>query len=140
MDNKEFTLSVYNTITKEYENVVVTEDVFNTYRRSYWNEDNNDKLHRKEIPFSNLKCCEDGSIDNFREFASEQDNPEKIIEEKFELELVIKALEILTAKEKITFVIFAFYDMSQNKIARLLSVNQSTVNRNLKRAIEKLKK
>ena len=77
MDKKIFTLSVYNTITKEYEDVVVTEEIFNTYRRSYWNEDKNDKRHKIAIPFSNLKCCEDGSIENFREFASEQDNPDK---------------------------------------------------------------
>lgn len=140
MDNKIFKLSVYNTITKQYEDILVTEDVFNTYRRSYWNEEKNDKRHKIAIPFCNLKCCEDGSIDNFHEFASEQNNPEKIIEEKSELELVIKALEILTEKEKKSFVFSAFYDMSQSQIARLLSSNQSTVNRNLKRAIEKLKK
>ena len=79
MDNKEFTLSVYNTITKEYEDVVVTEEIFNTYRRSYWNEDKNDKRHKIAIPFSNLKCCEDGSIDNFREFASNKNNPEELL-------------------------------------------------------------
>ena len=76
----------------------------------------------------------------FHDFISNIDNPEKIIEEKSELELVTKALEIITEKEKKAFVLSIFYDMSQSKIAKLLSVNQSTVNRNLNRAKEKLKK
>ena len=138
--DKVFSLSVYNTITKKYEYVEVSEEIFNTYRRLNWNQKSNQKRHKAEMPFCSLKCPEGSSIENFHEFSSNIDNPEKIIEEKSELELVSKSLKILTEKERKAFVLSVFYDISQSKIARLLNVNQSTVNRNLNRAIEKLKK
>ena len=40
--DKKYTLTVFNTCTREYEEVAVTEEVYRTYYRTGWNiKDNN---------------------------------------------------------------------------------------------------
>lgn len=53
-DNK-YKLNVYNTITKKYEEVEVSAELYNTYRRTGWNIENNDKRYfDHEIQMSSL--------------------------------------------------------------------------------------
>lgn len=43
--DKKYTLTVFNTCTREYEEVAVTEEVYRTYYRTGWNiKDNNQKF------------------------------------------------------------------------------------------------
>ena len=41
--NGKFTLIVFNTCTQEYEEVIVTEEVYRTYCRTRWNIKDNDQ-------------------------------------------------------------------------------------------------
>jgi len=132
MDKKIFTLSVYNTITKEYEDVVVTEEVFNTYRRSYWNEDKNDIRHRKEIPFSNLKCSKNNSTDNFHEFASEKNNPEEL--------LFADNYDVLNYNEQLLLNELYVLKRSERAYAMKICAPKSTIHKRKLAILHKLKK
>ena len=46
MEKEIYTLKVYNTLTKQYEDVVVTKDVYDTYCRTEWNIKDNNMLNR----------------------------------------------------------------------------------------------
>ena len=43
--NNKYKLNVYNTITKKYDEVEVSEELYNVYRRTGWNIENNDKRY-----------------------------------------------------------------------------------------------
>lgn len=46
---KKYTLTVFNTCTREYEEVAVTEEVYRTYYRTGWNiKDNNQRFFDNE--------------------------------------------------------------------------------------------
>lgn len=47
--DKKYTLTVFNTCTREYEEVAVTEEVYRTYYRTGWNiKDNNQKFFDRQ--------------------------------------------------------------------------------------------
>lgn len=78
-----FTLSIYNYASGEYEDVEVTEEVYNTYRRTEWNMDKNDSKHSTNTtPFSNLIGGDGGAYENFSEFISDEHNPVGIVMDK----------------------------------------------------------
>ena len=83
MEKEIYTLKVYNTLTKQYEDVVVTKKVYDTYRRTEWNiKDNDESFYDHEIQISGLIGGEDNGYENFREFIDEEDTPENIVIEQ----------------------------------------------------------
>lgn len=67
--NGKFTLIVFNTCTREYEEVMVTEEVYRTYCRTRWNiKDNDQSFFDHEIQTSGMIGSQDGAYENFREF------------------------------------------------------------------------
>ena len=69
MEKEIYTLKVYNTLTKQYEDVVVTKKVYDTYRRTEWNiKDNDESFYDHEIQISGLIGGEGDGYENFREF------------------------------------------------------------------------
>ena len=53
--DKKYTLTVFNTCTREYEEVAVTEEVYRTYYRTGWNiKDNNQRFFDNEIQMSGM--------------------------------------------------------------------------------------
>ena len=53
----EFKITVFNTITSQYEEIEVAEDVYNEFRRGIWRiAKNEDKHAAHEIPF---KCVQE---------------------------------------------------------------------------------
>ena len=90
------TLQVYNTITKQYETIAVTEEIYNTYRRTEWAIERNDKkIAKNQINFSELFCnYEDfcGSIDY-------QNDPAQIVEKLDEVQRLYSALLQLELSE-----------------------------------------
>ena len=52
---KTYTLTVFNTCTSQYEDIEVTKEVYNEFRRGEWRIEKNDDKHRaNETPFSEL--------------------------------------------------------------------------------------
>lgn len=74
---KTYTLTVFNTCTSQCEDVEVTKEVYNEFRRGEWRIDKNDDKHRaNETPFSELIGGDDGAFENFSEFIDNSQNPE----------------------------------------------------------------
>mgnify|MGYP000533001560 CR=1 FL=1 len=62
-------VSVYDTITKRYVEIEVSEKIRTYYNRTQWNiDDNNKSFYKHEIQFSALKGNINGELENFQEF------------------------------------------------------------------------
>ena len=63
--NGKFTLIVFNTCTQEYEEVIVTEEVYRTYCRTRWNiKDHDQSFFDHEIQTSGMIGSQDGAYEN----------------------------------------------------------------------------
>ena len=95
------TVRVYDTITKRYVEIEVSEKVRTYYDRTQWNIDDNDKsFYKHEIQFSALKGNIDGNLENFHEFRTENDAVEKSVIQNIEVERLYKCLDKLTDDER----------------------------------------
>ncbi len=136
-----FTLSIYNYASGEYEDVEVTEEVYNAYRRTEWNMDKNDSKHSTNTtPFSNLIGGDKGAYENFSEFISDEHNPVGIVMDKLCREALLCALKTLSDDEY--RLIFALYikGKTEREYAKETGIPQKTINDKKHRIIKKLKK
>jgi hypothetical protein len=68
-------VSVYDTITKRYVEIEVSEKIRTYYNRTQWNiDDNNKSFYKHEIQFSALKGNINGELENFKEFRTDDDS------------------------------------------------------------------
>ena len=99
--DKKYTLTVFNTCTREYEEVAVTEEVYRTYYRTGWNiKDNNQRFFDNEIQMSGMIGSQDGAYENFREFVDTINTPENIALEQMMIEALYQAIAALSAEEQ----------------------------------------
>ena len=99
--NGKFTLIVFNTCTQEYEEVIVTEEVYRTYCRTRWNiKDNDQSFFDHEIQTSGMIGSQDGAYENFREFIDAINTPEHIILEQIKKEALYQAISALPAADQ----------------------------------------
>lgn len=141
MINDKYILSVYNFQTREIGKIEVSEEIYHAYRRTGWKIENNDKsFYRHEIQMSALSGGEDGSFENFREFISEEANPENLVERKMLLSALYKALDSLSEPEKKLIQAIYFQGMTEQQYADQVDVAQQVINRKKQRVLEKLKK
>ena len=99
--NGKFTLIVFNTCTREYEEVMVTEEVYRTYCRTRWNiKDNDQSFFDHEIQTSGMIGSQDGTYENFREFIDAINTPEHIILEQMKKEALYQAISALPAADQ----------------------------------------
>ena len=67
--NRVFKLSVFNTITRRYEEIEVTEEIYREYKRTEWAIENDDRSFREhQISFSCLIGGESNNYETFDEF------------------------------------------------------------------------
>ena len=86
---KKNTVRVYDTMSKKYVDVEVSEEVRIHYNRTQWNiDDNNKSFYNHEIQFSALIGGKDGTFENFREFINEHED----VEEKAVYKVLMTAL------------------------------------------------
>lgn len=72
------TVRVYDTISKEYVDIKVSEEICTYYNRTQWNiDDNNKSFYDHEIQFSTLIGGRNDAFENFREFITGYDDVEK---------------------------------------------------------------
>ena len=80
---RKFTLIVFNTCTQEYEEVMVTEEVYRTYCRTRWNiKDNDQSFFDHEIQISGMIGGQDGAYENFGSLLTPSTPPEHIVLEQ----------------------------------------------------------
>ena len=138
-----YTLSVLNTCTGKYEEVEVTKEVYEAYKRSYWNEENRDRsFYKHQATFSSLTGSD--YIDEFHEFAeiSRQRYEEEYFAapDKDRASAFRKALACLTVSE-LQFIKDIYIDKkTEQDIASESNVSQQAISKRKKRILAKLKK
>ncbi len=132
---------VYDTITKKYVEVEVSEEVCKGYNRSQWNIDDNDKsFYKHEIQFSSLKGNIDGSLENFHEFRTENDLVEKRVIRQAKYAELYKCLADLSDDER-TLIFMIYYEgKTEQEVADMLHTSQQNIHKKKKRILCRLNK
>ena len=140
MEKEIYTLKVYNTLTKQYEDVVVTKKVYDTYRRTEWNiKDNDESFYEHEIQISGLIGGEDDAYENFREFIDDVNIPENIFMTSEGMMEVRNAVRILPVQERNLIVALYYERLTENEYADKIGVSQQYVSKSKKKILKKLK-
>lgn len=139
-DNK-YKLNVYNTTTKKYEEVEISEELYNVYRRTGWNIENNDKRYfDHEIQMSSLIGGDKGAYENFREFIDTDNTPENVVLEAMQNEDLIKALSFLDKDELVLINAVYFNRMTMREYSEKYKIPLMTAQDRKTRILKKLKK
>lgn len=132
---------VYDTITKKYVDVEVSEKVRTGYDRSQWNIDDNDKsFYNHEIQFSSLKGNIDGSLENFHEFRTENDLVEKRVIRQVQCEELYKCLAKLSEDERNLIFMIYYEGKTERETADMLHTSQQNIHKKKDRILCKLHK
>ena len=140
MEKEIYILKVYNTLTKQYEDVVVTKKVYDTYRRTEWNiKDNDESFYEHEIQISGLIGGEDDAYENFREFIDDVNIPENIFMTREGMVEVRNAVRVLPVQERNLIVALYYERLTENEYADKIGVSQQYVSKSKKKILKKLK-
>ncbi|MCL2299903.1 MAG: sigma-70 family RNA polymerase sigma factor [Firmicutes bacterium] len=140
MSQENYILSVYNAITGQTENIEVNEAVYKEYRRGNWSIDNSDRrFHNHETPFTELKGGLDSAYENFDEFRSDQDNPERLAIEKLTRQELQQAWSRLADGERELLQALFIEGKSERQTAVALGLPYMTVHSRKIRLLHKLK-
>ncbi len=139
-ENNGCTLSVYNTLTHKKEEIEVSEQVYTAYQRTAWGiKNNNRSFYDHEIQMSGLLGGGNKAFENFREFVSDEKNPEKLVENKLRKAALHKALNCLPKPERELIQAVYFNGMTDQQYAGQLGISQQMINRKKHRILKKLK-
>ncbi len=135
-----YIINVFNSATGNFEDVEVTEAVYNAYRRSGWNMDKNDAKHSaNSTPFSSLIGGDNGTYENFSEFVSETDNPLFIVSDKLARQSLHRALNILSDEETALITALFFEEKTERQYADEIGVFRNAVHKKKVRILKKNK-
>lgn len=130
---KKYKVSVFNTFTSQYEEVEVSKEVFDEYRRGLWRIKKNNKKHCKHTtPFSGLKGFNEES-ENFHELIDEGSDP--INEISFEM-----VLDSLDETERDMVEAIVFRGESKSDYAKTHQITRQAVGQKLQRILKKIEK
>ena len=139
--NYKLTVSVYNTITKQYELIEVSEKVRAEYLRGQGKiYRNNKRFFKHEIQMSSLIGGEDGAYENFREFVNSDNTPESEAMKNSAVSDLHKAISRLTGEEQELIIALFFDGVSEKDYATLTGVSRQAINERKQRIFKKLKK
>lgn len=134
-------VSVYDTITKRYVEIEVSEKIRTYYNRTQWNiDDNNKSFYKHEIQFSALKGNINGELENFKEFRTDDDSVEKCIIRQAEYSELYKCLASLPDDEHSIIIMIYFENKTENEVACFLHTTQQNINKKKRRILCKLNK
>lgn len=139
MDKNE--VSVFNTVTKQYEMVEVSKEVYEVYKRSEWREEKERAVCAvRQVPISSLIGGEFG-LENFHEYielCEDIQNQEEEIEDI--KDKVASAMEELNQDERALIQALFYDELSEMECAALLSISQPAVHKRKVKILAKLKK
>lgn len=131
---------IYDPATGTYVDIEVSNAVYNCYRRTAWSIRYNDRqFYAHEIQFSSLLGGSDGALENFREFLSEEMDPEYILCLGVPEQALSNALAQLTPAELQLLQALALDGQTEREYARQTGLPQKTVHNRKARAIRTLK-
>lgn len=121
-------VSVYDTITKRYVEIEVSEKIRTYYNRIQWNiDDNNKSFYKHEIQFSALKGNINGELENFQEFRTENDDVERRVIQNIKCEKLYSCLNELSEDERRLIFAIYFENKTENEVAGFLHTTQQTL-------------
>jgi len=122
-------IGVYNTLTRKYENVEVSDEVYIAYTRSGWNiDDSNSSFYKHEIQISSLVGDDDANYENFHELSS------------VGIEQIKTAIISLSPDEQMLIRALFFEGVSEREYASRLGIPQRTLNNRKLKLLSKLRK
>ena len=134
-------VSVYDTITKRYVEIEVSEKIRTYYNRTQWNiDDNNKSFYKHEIQFSALKGNINGEFENFQEFRPENDDVERRVIQNIKFEKLYSCLNELSEDERRLIFAIYFENKTENEVAYFLHTTQQNINKKKRRILCKLNK
>ena len=136
-----YVISVKNTFTGKYEEVEVTREIFEAYRRVGWAEENDDRrFYKHQTTFSCLIGNTDNNFENFHEFVavSMAQDDEEFTEDDIS-EMVHNALKSLSEADLKLITDIYFEGKTEKEIAALSNVSQQAIAQRKKRILMKLR-
>ena len=138
---KKNTVRVYDTVSKEYVDVEVSEEVRIHYNRTQWNiDDNNESFYNHEIQFSALIGGKDGTFENFREFINVHEDVEKKAVHKVLVERLYDCLIFLPESNRELIKMLYFENMTERECAEFYGISQKNINKKKAKILCKLNK
>ena len=129
---KKSTVRIYDTISKEYVDIEVSEEVYTYYNRSQWNmDDNDDSFYKHEIQFSALIGGNDGTFENFREFRIENSVEKEVISKLF-TEKLYECLNLLSASDRQLIEMLFFEGKTERECAAYYGISKKNINKKKK--------
>ena len=136
-----YTVKVYNTISNQFEDVAVTKEVYDAYRRTEWNiKDNNESFYEHEIQMSGLIGGEDDGYENFREFVNEENTPERNIVYAEIKKALLESVAELAEEERALVHALYWQGLSEREYSRRSGIPQRTINHRKIYILEKIRK
>ena len=143
MPKKEFYISVYNRAGKKFESIYLNEEQYNAFRRGEWNIRASDrKFYKNEIQFSQLICGKRGSGDdsvdcmdigtayeNFHEFVSNQDDPQRIVEKHMTIDAITDVLTGLDKNDLSLILALYIFGKTEREYAKEIGEHRRKVQR-----------
>ena len=139
---KDYRVSVYNTFTKKYEMVSVTEEVYQVYKKACWDTNNNDRSYRKHVEGQSDLTF--GFEDNFENLDAYVDDCARRYEEAIEIkerhEALEEAMKILSTRDR-NLIQAIYYDgYTEKEYADKIGFSQQAVHKKKKKILELLRK
>lgn len=136
-----YVISVRNTFTGKYEEVEVSREVYEVYRRAEWTDENDRRrFYKHQVPFSCLIGNTDDNFENFHEFVaiSLAQDDEEFTDDDIS-EMVHNALRSLSEAEFKLITELFFEGKTEKEIATLSNVSQQAIAKRKKRILMKLR-
>lgn len=141
MMERTYTVKVYNTISNQFEDVAVTKEIYDIYRRTEWNiKDNNESFYEHEIQMSGLIGGEDDGYENFREFVDEENTPERNIVYAEIKKALLESVAELAEEERALVHALYWQGLSEREYSRRSGIPQRTINHRKIYILEKIRK
>lgn len=136
-EQAEYKIKVFNTFTETVEEIEVSEEVYNEYRRGVWRIKKNNKKHMEHtIPFSSLIIRDGASIDDISEFADMTYAPEPLLEKHETKRAIFK----LPPKERDLITALFFHGLSSREYAKKIKHSQTWIQKKKWKVLKKLEK
>ena len=141
MEKEIYTLKVYNTLTKQYEDTAVTKEVYDEYKRSEWRiEKSNTSFYSHETLLSFLLEESNENSEEYYQLSDVEKSPENILFEKMQSDILHQALLTLSGDELEFFESLVFAEISESEYAVKNGITQQGVNKKKQKIRKKLKK
>lgn len=139
---KNYRVSVFNTITKKYEMVTVTEEIYQVYKKADWDMDNNNRSYRKHVDGqSDLGFGFEDYFENLDAYVDDcARRHEEAIEAKERHEALEEAMKILSTRDRNLIQAIYYSGYSEKEYAEKLGVTQQAIHKKKKKILEQLRK